>query len=83
MLKINDCQAARRGLLEIWCDTFKVKTGTGGVSVCVCACGGGVEGWVFSLAALRYTGAAMESSVELLPSKDIMVREKKGIRLYP
>ena len=51
--------------------------------MCVCACGGGVEGWVFSLAALRYTGAAMESSVELLPSKDIMVREKKGIRLYP
>lgn len=29
------------------------------------------------LAALRYTGAAMESSVELLPSKDIMVREER------
>ena len=36
MLKINDCQTARRGPLEIWCDTFKVKTGTGGMSVCVC-----------------------------------------------
>ena len=38
--------------------------------MCVCACGSGVEGWVFSLAAFRYTGTAMESAVELLPSKD-------------
>ena len=38
--------------------------------MCVCACGSGVEGWVFSLAAFRYTGTAMESAIELLPSKD-------------
>ena len=69
MLKINDCQTARRGPLEIWCDTFKVKTGTGGMSVCVCL-------WEWSRrvglfpGCLQVHGTAMESAVELLPSKD-------------
>ena len=48
--------------------------------MCVCACGSGVEGWVFSLAAFRYTGTAMESAVELLPSKDNHGKREERVR---
>lgn len=80
MLKINDCQTARRGPLGIWCDTFKVKTGTGGMSVCVCVpvgveSRGGSFPWLPSGTRVQ----PWNQPFSFYQARIIMVREKKGL----